>query len=82
MAFWRTNIWVSNYGTRLWARFGLYINCFLYHLFIASWFLVLLLYFDFDRRFVIFLEILDHSQLIQYLENIKLYKNRLELLKM
>lgn len=65
-------IQVSNYNTKYLACLGFHINYFLYYLFETSWHSVLLFYFNFDRGFKVFPEIVDYSWLIKSPNSIKL----------
>ena len=82
MTFETINIQVSNHGDRSQARFGLYIDGFLYYLFKIDGFLVLLFYFNFNKKLEAILEIADHSKLIRDFDKIKIRQNRLKMLKM
>ena len=75
------DIQIPEHSVRSKAHFGFRIDCLLHYLFKASWRLILLLHFNLNRAFKVFLEVADHSELIGGPDSAELYKNRLEILK-
>ena len=79
MASWATNIYILDHNARI--CFGLYINNFVYHLFKANGFLILLFYLNFNGKLEAFSEIANYSRFIRDFDRIKFRKKRLEMLK-
>lgn len=76
------DIEVLNHNIRSQARFSLRINGFLHYFFKSYGFLVLLLYFYFNKKFKPFSKIADQSELIKSPNRVKFCQNRLEILNM
>ena len=81
MALGVINIQVLDYDVRFQARFSLCVDKFLHYLFEVDGFLLLLFYLKLNRRLEVFLEIADHSKLIEGYNKIKLYLNGLKMLE-
>ena len=63
VVFKTVSIQIPNYSAKPEACFGFYVNYFLHYLFETSWCFVLLLNFNIDRGFEVFLKIVDHNKL-------------------
>ena len=54
-------VYILNYNTKLEVYFYFCIDYFLYNLFKTSWYLVLLLYFNFNKEFKAFSKIKNYN---------------------
>ena len=61
MAFKIMKIYISNYDIRFQVCFSFGINFFLYYFFKINKYMILLLYFNFNKKFEAFFEIIDHN---------------------
>ena len=75
------NIQVLDYNTQFQIRFSLHINCLLYHLFETNSFLVLLFYFNFDKRFKAFSKIANYNRFIEDFNKTEFCQDKLKVLK-
>ena len=72
---------IFNHDTKPYISLVFYIYHSLHHLFEASWYLVLLFYFNLDEKFEAFLKVVDHNWLIQDLNSVKLCQKKLVILE-
>lgn len=82
IVFEATDNQVWDYSVRSQAQFCLCIDSRLHYLLKFDSFLVLLFYFNLNKRFEIFLEIADHDKLIGGPDKIELQQDKLEMLEM
>lgn len=68
-----TKVCIPDYDTRPSIYFIFYVDCFLYHFFETSRDLAILLYFDLEEGFKVFLKIANYSWFIWGPNNIQFY---------